>query len=382
MIPKLSLCLLSTLMLLIAGTALAQQAPTPAAPQIAAESYVLMDYDSGQIIASRNPELELDPASITKLMTSYVVFKQLEDNQISLTDEVRISERAWRTPGSRSFVEVNERVPVETLLKGMIVQSGNDASVALAEHVAGSEDAFAELMNFHAEQLGLQHSQFRNATGLPQEGHYVSALDMAKLSRALIREYPDYYAWYAIKRFSYNGIDQPNRNALLWRDESVDGLKTGHTESAGYCLVASAKREDMRLISVVMKTDSESARAAATQSLLNYGFRFFRTYKLYEAGQPITQTRVYYGEITEVPLGVRRDFHVTVPRGRYDDLNGYVSLEESLQAPLSTDRAVGTARVELDDTLLAQAPLYPLREVNEGGWWRSLTDWVSLWWQE
>ncbi|HHO67602.1 MAG TPA: D-alanyl-D-alanine carboxypeptidase, partial [Gammaproteobacteria bacterium] len=274
--------------LLLTGGARAAM-PVPQAPAVKARAYLVEDFHSGQTIAAKNPDQRIEPASITKLMSAYVVFQEIRNGTLSLEDKVQISEKAWRTPGSRMFVEVGTQVSVADLMKGMIIQSGNDATVALAEKVAGTEASFASLMNHHAKRLGMDGSHFVNSTGLPDPQHYTTARDIARVARALIAEFPEYYQWYSERQFTYNGITQYNRNKLLWRDESVDGIKTGHTDSAGYCLVTSAKRDGMRLISVVLGTKSEEARADASQALLNYGFRFFETHKLYDANSKLTR---------------------------------------------------------------------------------------------
>lgn len=272
-----------------------QPRPTPAAPVIGAKSYLLIDATTGHELASLDPDAQNPPASLTKLMTEYVVFAALRDGQITMEDEVTVSEKAWRMEGSRMFIEVGKQVKVEDLLMGMIVQSGNDASVALAEHVAGSESVFAEMMNQQAQQIGMLSSHFVNATGLPDENHYTTARDLATLARRMVQDFPEYYRMHSVKEFTYNDIRQPNRNALLWRDPTVDGLKTGHTDEAGYCLVASAERDGMRVVSVVMGTASEKARATGSQALINYGFRFFETRLLFKAGQQISTVRVEIG---------------------------------------------------------------------------------------
>ena len=267
--------------------------PVPAAPQVAANSYILSDFNSGRILVEHNSDMRVEPASITKLMTAYVVFRELEEGNITLQETVPVSEKAWRTGGSRMFIEPDMQVKVEDLMRGMIIQSGNDASVALAEHIAGSEEAFASLMNHYAEQLGMTGTNFMNSTGLPDPDHYTTARDINALSAATVRDFPDYYTWYSEKEFTFNNIRQHNRNTLLWRDPAIDGLKTGHTEAAGYCLAASAMRDGMRLISSVMGSSSESARASESQTLLNYGFRFFETVQLYQAGQELTRARIW-----------------------------------------------------------------------------------------
>jgi len=357
----------------------AAQAPIPAPPAVSAESYVLMDFNSGRLLIEENPDMSVEPASITKLMTTYAVFRELRSGELSLDEEVVISENAWRTPGSRMFVEVGTKVTVEALLEGVIIQSGNDASVALAEHVAGSEDAFAGLMNHYADELGLDDTHFTNSTGLPDPDHYTTARDVAVLSRALIEEFPDYYAWYAEKEFTYNGIRQHNRNSLLWRDPAVDGLKTGHTESAGYCLAASARRDGMRLISVIMGANSEKQRADDSQALLNYGFRFFESHRLYTADKPLKEFAVWKGAAEKVTAGVPRDIHVAIPRGHYDNLEATMELDARIMAPVRKGQELGTVRVALDGEVLAESPLVATRAVEEGGWWTRMSDGVALW---
>ena len=293
MLQRLSLVLFLTIGV-VSTSAYAQSVmPAPAPPIIGAKSYLAIDAQTGHELAALDPDIPLAPASLTKIMTTYVVFKALQQEQIQLTDEVTISEKAWRMPGSRMFVEVGKRVTIEDLLLGMIVQSGNDASVALAEHIAGTEGVFAEMMNQYAQQLGMLSTHFVNSTGMPAEGHLTTARDLATLARAMIAEFPDYYAWHAVREFTFNEIKQSNRNKLLWRDASVDGLKTGHTDDAGYCLVASAKRDGMRIITVVLGSASEKSRADGSQALLNYGFRFFETRLLFKAGEEVSTARVW-----------------------------------------------------------------------------------------
>jgi len=351
---------------------------TPSVPDIAASGYLLIDYESGYELAGAKADERMEPASLTKLMTAYAVFHEIAAGRIALEDKAFVSEKAWRTPGSRMFIEVDNKVPVEQLLKGMIIQSGNDASVALAEHVAGSEEAFATLMNQYARQLGLNGTHFVNCTGLPHEEHYTTPRDMARLTAALIREFPQYYAWYAEKEYTYAGIKQHNRNKLLWQDEHVDGVKTGHTESAGYCLVASAKQEQMRLISVVMGTKSEKARAAESQKLLDYGFRFFETHLLYKAGEPLKTTRIWKGEAEDLPLGLTKNLYITVPRGRYNQLNASLTVEKEITAPASKGQAFGNVNVSLGEKTLATQPLVSLQEVAEGSLWQRMSDSVML----
>lgn len=372
--------LIAILVLAIAlgsGSLSAQTAP-PAPPSIAASGYLLIDVDSDRVLAARDPEQRLEPASLTKIMTAYVVFRELRDGSINGGDQVLVSEKAWKTPGSRMFIEVNKRVSVDDLLKGMVIQSGNDASVSLAEHVAGSEEAFANLMNDHAARLGMHNTHFVNATGLPDPQHYTTPHDIALVTEATIREFPELYKLYAVKEFTFNDIKQHNRNNLLWRDESVDGVKTGHTEAAGYCLVASAKRDNMRLISVVMGTDSEKARIRESRSLLNYGFRFYETHRLYGGADRLTRTRVWLGEQEQVPLGLAEDLYVTIPRRQYDKLAARTEINPQLQAPLARGQRVGYVIVELAGEEILRRPLVALDEIAEGGLWRKAVDSVLM----
>ena len=369
---------LLALLLLAAGAAHAASLPIPAAPDLAAKGYLLMDYQSGQILVEQAARERLEPASITKLMTAYVVFQALREGTIAMGDKVRVSEKAWRMPGSRMFIEVGKRVSVEDLLRGMIIQSGNDASVALAEHVAGDEGAFADLMNRYAKKLGMNATHFVNATGLPDEQHYTSAYDIALLTRALILEYPEHYKLYAEKKFTFNGITQYNRNKLLWRDPSVDGVKTGHTESAGYCLVTSAQRDAMRLISVVLGTKSEKARASESQTLINYGFRFFESHRLYAAGKALTEARTWMGAEEKLPLGLAHDLHVVIPRGQYKKLKASMEVQAEIIAPVTKGGEYGQVSVSLDGNPIAQAPLVAYREIPEGSMWQRMADKVLM----
>ncbi len=371
---------LGTCVLWFAGLAQAQ-VPVPSWPEIGARGYILLDHSSGRVLAAKNENERMDPASITKLMTAYVVFKALKSGQISLDDQVMISEKAWRTAGSRMFIEVGTRVSVEELLQGMIVESGNDASVALAEYIAGSESVFAQIMNQYATELGMLNTQYRNATGLPTKEHFTSASDIARLTTALIDEFPEYYKWYSQKEFSYNKITQKNRNALLWRDPSVDGLKTGMTDAAGYCLVSSAQRDNMRLISVVLGTKSPSARAKDSQALLNYGFRFYETRLLYPAGDSVTEARVWKGNSETTSVGLKRDLYVTIPRGSYAQLEAKVDLPSQLVAPVDRSTRLGTVRVNLNSQTVAEANLFSLAPVDEGTLWQVAKDSVLLWFE-
>ena len=332
-------------------------------------------------MASLNPDERLAPASLTKLMTAYTVFRALRDGQLALADEVTVSEKAWRTPGSRMFIEVGNRVSVEELLLGMIVQSGNDASVALAEHIAGTEGVFAELMNRQAAALGMRGSNFRNATGLPAENHYTTARDMAILARALISEFPDYYRWYAVREFTYNDIKQSNRNTLLWRDDSVDGIKTGHTDDAGYCLVSSAERDGMRVVAVVMGTASDRSRVDGSQALINYGFRFFETRLLYRAGEQVAETRIWKAATEFTGLGLPEDLYITVPRGSYDDLESVLNVPAVVTAPVAKGQPVAELIVSLDGTELVSEPLRALSANPIGSLWQRTRDSVRLWFE-
>ncbi|ANB19057.1 D-alanyl-D-alanine carboxypeptidase family protein [Dokdonella koreensis] len=358
--------------------------PTPPPPAIEGTSWVLMDYATGQVLAESNGDLRVEPASITKVMTSYVVSAELALGKIKRDDQVQISENAWRsggagTDGSTSFLVLNSQVPLDALLHGMIIQSGNDAAIALAEHTAGSEPVFADLMNRYAAKLGLAGTHYVDASGLPHPDHYTTARDVALLSRALIRDFPEDYAIYAIKDYEWNGIKQHNRNSLLWRDATVDGIKTGHTSSAGFCLVTSAKRGDQRLIAVVMGSSSEKRRADDNQALLNYGFRFYEAHKLYEAGKPLAQPELWKGTTATLPLGVAEDVLVTMPRGRYDQLKASLELPSRVIAPLPKGQAVGTLKIELDGKTLLERPLVTLEDAPEGGFFKRLYDGVWLW---
>ena len=340
--------------------------PIPAPPQVAAKQFIIVDANSGQVLAEKDADAQAEPASITKLMTSYVLYKELEAGRLSMDDMVTISEKAWRMGGSRMYVEVDSKVSVHDLMKGLIIQSGNDATLALAEHVAGTERAFVDLMNRYAADLGMTSTHFVNSTGWPAEGHLTSARDIATLAVAVIREFPGHYAWYKEKVFTYNNIKQYNRNKLLWSDDSVDGVKTGHTESAGYCLVASAQRSDMRLVTVVLGTDSEKSRASVSQSLLNYGFRFFETHKLYAAGEILNRSRVWKGDSDKVSLGLLEDLYITIPRGSYGQLEAVMDVNANIVAPLDKGSQHGAVRVTLAEEEMLQAPLVALESVSEG----------------
>ena len=358
----------------------AQSPAVPAPPTGNASSYILVDYHSGRVLAEKNPQKQVEPASLTKMMTTYVAGEELEAGHISLDDKVRISEKAWRMKGSRMFVEVDTQVPVEALLKGIVIQSGNDASVALAEHISGSEEVFAQLMNQTAAKLGMKDTHFENSTGLPAPGHTTTAHDMAILANALIRDHPEMYGWHAIKEYTYNDISQPNRNQLLWRDSSVDGIKTGHTEAAGYCLVASAKREDMRLISVVMGTDSNQSRTSFSQSLLGYGFRFYETRQIAQGGHKLGTARVWKGASDSLSYGSKEDLYVTVARSEADKLEETIDIGDPLVAPVDQEQAIGSISVMSGDKVLVKQPLIALDAVELGGIFNRLMDsfWLML----
>lgn len=361
--------------LTVSTLALAEIAP----PTIAATSYVLVDATSGQTLAAADGDKRHDPASLTKLMTAYLVFEALQKKSITPSQMVNVSTRAWKTPGSRMFIEPRKAVTVDELLRGMIVQSGNDAAIALAELVGGTAETFVEAMNKEAVRLGLTNTHFVNADGLPDPQHYSTANDLARLSLALIHDFPEDYAMFAQKDFRYNNITQPNRNRLLWTDPYVDGIKTGHTEEAGWCLIASAKRGDRRLLSVVLDAASDSGRAAESQKLLNWGFQSFDTVQLYQAGKPVSSLRVWKGDAKEVGAGFVADRYVTLPKGRAGDLKLAMHATEPLIAPVKSGQRVGTVDVRLDDKSIAQFPLIALADVSSGGFFGRAWDSLRLW---
>ena len=347
----------------------------PEAPSIAAKAYILMDHNSGIILAANNENEKRSPASLTKLMTSYVVFKRLKEEFITLDDEVKISEKAWRTGGSKSFIEVGKMIKLEDLLKGMIIQSGNDASVALAEHVAGSEGTFVLFMNDYAQQIGMENTRFENASGLPHDDQYTTAKDMALLSSAMIREFPVYYEWYKQKEFTYNNITQTNRNKLLFTDSTVDGLKTGWTQKAGYCLVTSANRVDMRLISVVLGSDSPAIRTSETEKLLDYGFRFFETQSVNDISH---QVRVYKSEKANIKVGVADSSFLTLPRNQFRYTTQTINLNQDLIAPINQGEQVGELVVSFNDQNIATLPLIALENAAEAGFISKMIDTIKL----
>jgi D-alanyl-D-alanine carboxypeptidase (penicillin-binding protein 5/6) len=348
---------------LLSAQALAAAPQPPPVPAVAARAYILVDFNSGQTLAQQNADERMEPASLTKLMTAYLTFSALRQNHLSLKQTLPVSEHAWRAEGSRMFVQPNMPAVVEDLIRGMIVQSGNDACIALAEGIAGSEEAFVVRMNEQAQKLGMKHTHFMNVTGLPHPQHYTTAADLSLLARAIIRDFPEFYSYYSLKEFKYNNINQPNRNRLLWLDPTVDGMKTGHTESAGYCLIASARRDARRLISVALGTTSESARAAESQKLLNYGFQFYDTYRLYEKGQAVATLPVWKGSENLLKAGVDRDLYVTLPKGQYPYLKAAMVSKQPLLAPLSAGQTVGAIKLTVDGKPFAEFPLVALESV-------------------
>ena len=366
------LCMAALMSFTVANAAL----PIPAPPDVAAKNYYVVDFSSGKILAEKDPDHQIEPASITKMMTAYVVYKEIEANRLDMEDMIDISEKAWRMGGSRMYLEVNTKVSVHELLKGLIIQSGNDASVALAEHIAGTEDAFVQIMNQYAANLGMQGTNFVNCTGWPDKQHLTTARDIAKLAVAIISEFPEHYSWYSEKEYTYNSIKQYNRNKLLWRDASVDGFKTGHTESAGYCLVSSAIRSDMRIISVVLGTDSKKSRASVSQALLNYGFRFYESHTLYDAEEVLSRPRIWSGEFENLTVGLAENLAITIPRGAYDNLDATMDIDKNIEAPVTKGQQVGLVKVSLDGELLTSMPLVALETINEGSIFQQAKDYI------
>lgn len=370
--------LLSFVLLFGPGAAALAVDAVPAAPDLPVRAYVLVDYASENVLAGKLADERIEPASITKLMAAYVIYQSIHEGKLKLDDQVLISENAWRTEGSRMFAEVNSRVPADALLMGMVIQSGNDATVALAEHIAGSETTFVDLMNKWAKQLGLTRSHFMNATGLPHPDHYMTAHDIAKLARALIHDFPEQYARYAIKEFTYNNITQHNRNRLLWLDPSVDGVKTGHTSSAGYCLVSTARRGERRLVSVVLGAASDSVRAQESLKLLNFGYQFYETVKLYSADEALSKFRVWKGKLNELPVGFTKDFALTVPKEAANKIQVSLESRQPLVAPLQRGQEVGTLTVAVDGKPLGQYPVVALQDVEVAGFFGRLWDAIVM----
>jgi D-alanyl-D-alanine carboxypeptidase (penicillin-binding protein 5/6) len=367
------------------AAALSDALPTPPPPSVTGNAWLLMDYASGQILAGENIDERVEPASITKVLTSYVIAAEMKAGKVNADDQVMMSENAWRkggagTDGSYSGFPVNQTAPLLEMEKGMVVQSGNDAAIALAEHVAGSEEAFAALMNAYAKRIGMTNSNFVNSHGLSDPDHYSTPRDLALLGRAMVRDFPEEYSYNAIKEFTVGPITQRNRNLLLWRDQSVDGIKTGHHSGAGYCLLASAKRGDQRLISVVMGSSSEAQRATDSLALLNWGFRFHETHRLYDASTPVSTQKVWKGKANEVQLGVATPLLVSLPRGKYDQLKPSMDVPELLEAPIAKGQAIGTVRVTMDGKVVAERPLVALEAVEEAGFFKRLWHEFLMWW--
>jgi D-alanyl-D-alanine carboxypeptidase (penicillin-binding protein 5/6) len=401
------LLLACTLLLAISGSALAKKphhahtaahpaaapatpapAPPPAAvgpngiptpPQVDATAYVVVDFRTDKVLAAENATARVEPASLTKLMTAYIVFEQLAAGKLKLDEQVMVSEHAWRSEGSRSFIELGKPVTVQDLILGMIVQSGNDATIALAERIAGTEETFAQIMNSTAQRIGMAGTHFENSSGLPSPQHYTTARDLSVLARAIIHDYPQYYKWFSVREFEHNGIKQQNRNGLLEKDPTVDGLKTGHTDSAGFCLVTSSLRDGMRLISVVMGSKSMGAREAASAALLNYGFTFYETKLLVKGGTALTSARVWKAQFTPVDIGIKDDVWLTLPRGQAGSVKTALDVRPRLIAPLTTNDEVGTLTLTAGTETVATKPLHPLKADLAGSWWRRLIDTIRLW---
>jgi D-alanyl-D-alanine carboxypeptidase (penicillin-binding protein 5/6) len=377
MFKTLATCL--TLVAVLASNLVyARQVIIPAPPQLASTAYLLIDADTGKVLVENNSDEQLPPASLTKMMTSYIVSSEIESGNLREDELVRISVKAWKMGGSKMFIREGTRVSVKDLLRGVIIQSGNDASVALAEHIAGSESAFVDVMNQQAALLGMDNTQFFNATGWPVDGHLTTARDLSLLARALINDFPEHYRLYSEKYFKYNGINQPNRNKLLFRDKTVDGIKTGHTDEAGYCLVSSAQKNGMRLIAVVMGTRSEEARAAESQKLLAYGFRYFQTHKLYGANQSLTEAKVWAGKAEMVSLGLPEDLFLTIPRGAQEELDAQMHIDDVIKAPIKAGQELGNLTVTLNGEVLVDQPLVATQVVAEAGFFARLLDGIKL----
>ncbi len=351
----------------------------PTAPQVDARAFILVDYRTDKILAAKDAVARMEPASLTKLMTAYIVFQELAAGKLKLDEQVMVSEHAWRSEGSRTFIELGKPVSIQDLILGMIVQSGNDATIALAERIAGTEETFAQMMNANAKRLGMVGSHFENSSGLPSPQHYTTARDLSLLANAMIREYPQYYKWFSVREFEHNGIKQQNRNGLLEKDPTVDGLKTGHTDSAGFCLVTSSLRNGMRLVSVVMGSTSMKARENASAALLNYGFTFYDTKLVVKGGAVLASARVWKGQSASVDLGIKDDLYLTLPRGQADSVKTVTDVQPRLIAPLAAEADLGTVRVLAGNETLATKPLHPLKPVAAGGWWRRLIDTIRLW---
>ena len=377
LVTALSMLLTMLLSMTLANPAYSAQALVPQPPQLAASAYILIDALTGKVIVEMNADQLLPPASLTKMMTSYMLAYELAAGNVSLEDQVRISEKAWRTEGSRMFVQEGKFVKLEDLMRGIIIQSGNDASVAVAEHLAGSEEAFADLMNQHATRLGMTQTHFSNATGLPAEGHLTTARDLAILARAIIRDYPKDYLVYSEKEFTFNKIRQPNRNKLLWRDSTVDGLKTGYTSAAGYCLVASAKKDGQRLISVILVASSAESRAQESQKLITYGMRFFETHLLYDAKEILTKARIWGGAEDYMELLVEQQLAVTIPRGQAKYINATIDVNNGIEAPVFAGEVLGKLVIALDTDVILERDLVASMDMIKGGFFKGIADSVK-----
>ena len=386
---KIKTLLLSSLVILSSGLAIAENPtsnqlasnPTtliPAAPNINAHGFVLMDANSGKILAEKNMDKTMQPASLTKLMTLYITEQELAAGRIHLNDKIHVSTNAWRQGGSRMFLKEGDDVTVKQLIQGIIVASGNDSCVALAEYIAGNESSFADLMNETAKQLNMKNSHFVDSTGLPQPGHLTTPHDLAILTRAIIKQFPQYYPFFKDQYITYNGIKQPNRNRLLWRDKSVDGLKTGHTKEAGYCLISSANRNNMRLISVVMGTPTDNDRAQFSEALLNWGYRFYKTHQVFTKGEAVTSQRIWLGADKTASFGVNENVYATVPAGSYKDVKVTVNLPKQIKAPIKKGTSYGKVQLSYNGKVIKSAPLYALQDDKEGGFWRRISDHISL----
>ncbi|MFV0664756.1 D-alanyl-D-alanine carboxypeptidase family protein [Denitromonas sp.] len=365
--------------LLFSLISLSSLAQTPQPPALAAKAWLLLDYGANQVLTAHNAEERVEPASLTKLMTAYLTFSAFKANTLSRDQIIPVSERAWKMGGSRMFIEPRHEVTADELVHGMIIQSGNDASVALAEAIAGSEEAFADLMNREAKRLGMTGTHFMNSTGMPDDQHYTTARDLAILASVVVRDFPEDYRLYSEKEYTYNGIRQPNRNRLLWMDAAVDGIKTGHTEAAGYCLVSSAVRGPRRLISVVLGSDSDGVRTQESLKLLNYGFQFFDTVRLYENAAAVSRFRVWKGSAEEVPVGFLNDFVLSVPKGQADKLQVKLDSVQPLEAPVRKGQEVGTLTLTLDGNTIGTYPVVALEEVTLAGWFGRMWDAIRWW---
>ncbi len=359
-----------------AGASIPYVAPTP--PEVTSPAYILVDFHSGKVLAEKEPDKRIDPASLTKMMTVYVIDNEIKNGRFSWKDEVPISENAWKTEGSRMFIPVGKKIAVEELVKGIIIQSGNDAAVALAEFSAGSEQAFADLMNQYAQNLKMTNTHFMNSTGIPHPDHYTTARDLSILANAIIADFPETYKVYSEKWFTFNGIKQPNRNRLLWREPYIDGIKTGHSSTADYCLAASGQKDNMRLISILVGAKTESDRTEQTLQLLRYGFRFFETHHLFESNTQLNNARVWMGDHKNVALGIQQNFYITIPQGQYKSLDAKMNINKHITAPVKKGETYGKVVVKLGDNLITEIPLVALENVNQGTVWNRLSDYISL----